>query len=124
MVQEVTNQDQNQSSFSTVLEDDISPELQSSTSRNLFPEGSSSKDVAVSHVNGHTLPDDDDEDEDEDDLILGDEDELEEADFEEDEIDVKVDKEVDLEEVNDNDLVLDNEDDFLDDDEDDEDEEL
>ena len=74
----------------------------------------------ISYVNGHNLPDDDDDDEDEeDDLILGDEDELDEADLAEDEIDVEVDEDVDAV-VSDDDLVLDTADDVLDDEDDEE----
>ena len=68
-------------------------------------------DANITYVNGHNLPeDDDDDDEEEDDLILGDEDELDEADLAEDEIDVEVDEDVDAV-IGDNDLVLDAEED-------------
>lgn len=79
-------------------------------------------DTEISYVNGHNLPDDDDEDDedDEDDLILGDEDELDEADLAEDEIAVEIDEDVDPV-VSDDDLVLDTEDDVLDDEEEEED---
>ncbi len=73
----------------------------------------------ISYVNGHNLPDDEEEEDEEDDLVLGDEDELEEADLAEDEIDVEVDEDVDAV-VSDDDLVLDADAD-LDDDEDDDD---
>ena len=67
--------------------------------------------ASITYVNGHNLPeDDDDDDEEEDDLILGDEDELDEADLAEDEIDVEVDEDVDAV-IGDNDLVLDAEED-------------
>lgn len=76
----------------------------------------------IKYVNGHNLPDDDDDvDEEENDLILGDEDELDEADLAEDEVDVEVDEDVDAV-VGDDDLVLETDDDVLDeDDEEDED---
>jgi len=68
-------------------------------------------DAGITYVNGHNLPeDDDDDDEEEDDLILGDEDELDEADLAEDEIDVEIDEEVD-DVISDDDLVLDAEED-------------
>jgi hypothetical protein len=61
----------------------------------------------ITYVNGHNLPeDDDDDDEEEDDLILGDEDELDEADLTEDEIDVEIYEDVD-DVISDNDIVLD-----------------
>ena len=72
----------------------------------------------ISYVNGHNLPEDDEDEE--DDLILGDEDEIDEADLAEDEIDVEVDDDLDAV-VSDNDLVLDIEDDVLDDDEEEDD---
>ena len=72
----------------------------------------------ISNVNGHNLPEDDEDKE--DDLILGDEDEIDEADLAEDEIDVEVDDDVD-DVVSDDDLVLDTEDDVLDDDEEEDD---
>jgi len=72
----------------------------------------------ISYVNGHNLPEDDEDKE--DDLILGDEDEIDEADLAEDEIDVEVDDDLDAV-VSDNDLVLDIEDDVLDDDEEEDD---
>jgi hypothetical protein len=72
----------------------------------------------ISYVNGHNLPEDDEDKE--DDLILGDEDEIDEADLAEDEIDVEVDDDVDAV-VSDDDLVLDTEDDVLDDDEEEDD---
>jgi hypothetical protein len=68
----------------------------------------------ITYVNGHNLPDDDD-DEEEDDLILGDEDELDEADLAEDEIDIEVDEDID-DVISDNDLVLDAEDNVEDED--------
>ena len=74
----------------------------------------------ISYINGHNLPDDEDDEDEEDDLILGDEDELDEADLAEDEIDVEVDEDVDAV-VSDDDLVLDTEDDVLDDDDEEED---
>jgi hypothetical protein len=68
-------------------------------------------DANITYVNGHNLPeDDDDDDEEEDDLILGDEDELDEADLAEDEIDVEIDEDVD-DVIGDDDLVLDAEED-------------
>jgi hypothetical protein len=68
-------------------------------------------DANITYVNGHNLPeDDDDDDEEEDDLILGDEEELDEADLTEDEIDVEIDEDVD-DVISDNDLVLDAEED-------------
>ena len=72
----------------------------------------------ISNVNGHNLPEDDEDKE--DDLILGDEDEIDEADLAEDEIDVEVDDDLDAV-VSDDDLVLDIEDDVLDDDEEEDD---
>ena len=72
----------------------------------------------ISYVNGHNLPEDDEDKE--DDLILGDEDEIDEADLAEEEIDVEVDDDVD-DVVSDDDLVLDTEDDVLDDDEEEDD---
>lgn len=74
-----------------------------------------SSETTISSVNGHNLPDDDD-DEEEDNLILGDEDDLDEADLAEDEIDVEVDEDVNVV-VSDDDLVLDTADDVLDDEE-------
>jgi hypothetical protein len=77
----------------------------------VFIDRPNTSDTEITYVNGHNLPDDDDEEEDdtEDDLILGDEDELDEADLAEDEIDVEVDDDVD--DVSDDDLVLDAEED-------------
>ena len=75
--------------------------------------------TSISYVNGHNLPDDEEDEDEEDDLILGDEDELEEADLAEDEIDVEIDEDVDTE-VSDDDLVLDTEEDVLDDEDEDE----
>jgi hypothetical protein len=73
-------------------------------------------DANITYVNGHNLPeDDDDDDEEEDDLILGDEEELDEADLTEDEIDVEIDEDVD-DVISDNDLVLDAEEDVEDED--------
>jgi hypothetical protein len=70
--------------------------------------------ASITYVNGHNLPEDDDEEE-EDDLILGDEDELDEADLAEDEIDVEIDEDVD-DVISDDDLVLDAEEDVEDED--------
>ena len=73
-----------------------------------------SSETNTGYVNGHNLPDDDDEE----DLILGDEEELDEADLAADEIDVEVDEDVDAV-ASDDDLVLDTADDVLDDEEED-----
>ena len=91
------------------------------SSEEVFIDRPDTSKTDISYVNGHNLPDDDDDDEDEEeDLILGDEDELDEADLAEDEIDVEVDEDVDAV-VSDDDLVLDTADDVLDDEEDEED---
>ena len=51
------------------------------SSEEVFVDRPNTGDTEISYVNGHNLPDEDDDDvdEDEDDLILGDEDELDEA---------------------------------------------
>ena len=77
----------------------------------VFIDRPNTSDTEIKNVNGHNLPEDDEDDDDdtEDDLILGDEDELDEADLEEDEIDVEIDDDVD--DVSEDDLVLDAEED-------------
>jgi hypothetical protein len=75
----------------------------------IFMDRSNANDTSISYVNGHNLPEEDDDDEEEDDLILGDEDDLDDADLVE-EIDVEIDEEVDPD-LNDDDLVLDVDDD-------------
>ena len=81
----------------------------------VFIDRPNTSDTEIKNVNGHNLPEDDEDDDDdtEDDLILGDEDELDEADLEEDEIDVEIDDDVD--DVSEDDLVLDAEEDEEDD---------
>ena len=107
--------------FDEELDDDREPfDSFDRSSEEVFIDRPNTGNTAVSNVNGHNLPDDDDDEDEEDDLILGDEDELDEADLAEDEIDVEVDEDVDAV-VSDDDLVLDTEDDVLDDDEEEED---
>src|SRR5688572_4811508 len=65
------------------------------SSEEVFIDRPNTAQTDISYVNGHNLPDDDEDEDEEDDLILGDEDELDEADLAEDEIDVEVDEDVD-----------------------------
>ncbi len=94
------------------------------SSEETFVDRPNTGNTDISYVNGHNLPDDDEDDEDEeDDLILGDEEELDEADLAEDEIDVEVDEDVDAV-VSDDDLVLETEEDVLDDDDEEDEDDL
>ena len=78
---------------------------------NIFIDRPLTSDTEITQVNGHHLPEeDDDEDEEEDDLVLGDEDDLDEADLKEDEIDVEIDDDMD-DDLDEDDLVLDADDD-------------
>ena len=95
----------------SLFETGINDSSESRNPENVFIDRPLTSDTEITQVNGHYLPDEDEDEEEEDDLVLGDEDELDEADLDEDELDVEVDEDLDEDDIDEDDLVLDADDD-------------